>query len=82
MFHLQAIGFENGNVQLMRGEADEQPIVLKTGLRASRVSFAFYTSFSRPRAHFFVLSMQISWSSSGSVLAVAGEFWETALFAN
>jgi WD repeat-containing protein 35 len=32
-----AIGFENGRVQLMRAESDEQPILLQTGMRASQI---------------------------------------------
>ena len=34
-----AIGFENGHVQLMRVETDEQPIFLETGMRASQIQW-------------------------------------------
>mmetsp|Transcript_15599 Transcript_15599/g.37800 ORF Transcript_15599/g.37800 Transcript_15599/m.37800 type:complete len:1119 (+) Transcript_15599:1703-5059(+) len=34
-----AIGFENGNVQLMRSETDEQPVFLQTGMRASQIQW-------------------------------------------
>lgn len=34
-----AIGFENGRVQLMRSETDEQPMVLQTGMRVSQIKW-------------------------------------------
>jgi hypothetical protein len=66
----QALGFENGSIQVMSDVGDCQPALFQTGLTAPKASsnLSYISTFFKT----FML-FQIRWNISGSILAVAGE---------